>query len=54
MLEFLKKGYSKRYKDVKIPTTAHIMEDGITLHGEDPGTIPPDDTPNPLVDEVDK
>jgi hypothetical protein len=54
MFENIKKAFHKQQRDTKIPSTEDIMQNSITLHGEDPGTIPPDDNPNPLINDLRK
>lgn len=51
ILSFLKKLKPSFHNKDKVPVTRNVMEDSITLHGEDPGAIPPVDDSNPLVEE---
>lgn len=54
MFDFIKKKILRSEKNMGIPTTENVMDNSIILHGEDPGTIPPDDNPNPLVEDIKK
>jgi hypothetical protein len=54
MFETIKKAFHKQKSNSKISSTENIVQNNITLHGEDPGVIPPDDNPNPLVNDLEK
>jgi hypothetical protein len=51
MLKGLKNLFKNKHSNSGIPTTENIMENRASLHGEDPGVIPPDDNPNPLIQD---
>jgi hypothetical protein len=54
MFQNIIKVFHKRKSNNKISSTEDIVQNNITLHGEDPGIIPPDDNPNPLVNDSEK